>query len=239
MKNEISKEQTDEEFWDSVDIHKEEEKYAKESYLQPEPYLNSEFWKNNIATFLLEQYKPYMSGNVADFGCNNGLNVAKISLHDSVKKIVGFDIFEESIKVAEEIVLPQVPETKEKIEFVVANLANLNWQEEFFDFGYSFHVLEHIFPEDVDAVMKETTKTIKLGGHMLINMPDKHSCPWETKHVYHPDLAELNELMEKHGYETVESYADERGGQVGNSRNITGLYKKIFDVTATKEAEEA
>ena len=70
-------------------------------------------------------------------------------------------------------------------------------------------------------------KLIKIGGHILINMPDKNSYYWEPQHVYHPSMDELNNLFIRHGCQVVESYIDQRGGQVGQSQNITALYKKI------------
>lgn len=201
-------------------------KYAKESYIQPDPDINSVFWENNITSVLVKEYSPYMKGCVADFGCNHGLSITKISKLKQVEKCIGFDLNEEALAVALNTVSPQVSETKHKISFVKANLTKIPVKDDSFDFVLCFHTLEHIYEDDVDLVVKEMLRTLKKGGYVLINMPDKHSVPWEQTHVYKPSLNELNELMTKHGFITIESYHDERGGQVGISRNLTGLYKK-------------
>ena len=206
-----------------------ENKYqVKESYKQPFPDINHAFWHENITGVLINQYKDLMKGNIADFGCNNGINVGKISILSSVDKIVGFDINEEAIEEAKNIILPQVKENSNKISFVKTNLTNINWEKEYFDFAYSFHTLEHIFPEDVDSVIEQITSLLKKEALLLINLPDKHSYAWEKTHVFHPDLSELNQLFTNKGYAVVESYHDQRGGQTGHSQNITALYKKIF-----------
>lgn len=199
--------------------------YAKENYLQPDANIKSGFWAKNITGVLIEQYKSHMVGSVVDFGCNNGVHTAKVSCLDTVDKVVGFDLNQEALDQATKVVKPQVPDP-DKLEFVATNLTNIAWEDASFDFAFSFHTLEHIFPEDVDACMSEMARVLKPGAHFLMNLPDKHSARWDSGHVYHPDLQELNDLFEKHGFTTVESYEDERGGQVGPSRNITGLYVK-------------
>lgn len=201
-------------------------KYEKESYLQPDPNVESDFWKSNITSILVEQYTNKMKGTVADFGCNHGLSLAKISRINDVERCVGFDINNEALLVATNTVLPQIESTKHKVSFIKANLTKIPVIDNSFDFIICFHTLEHIYEDDVDLVIEEMFRTTKNDGYVLINMPDKTSCPWEDNHVYKPDLNELNEIMIKHGFSKIESYHDERGGQAGISRNITGLYKK-------------
>lgn len=201
-------------------------KYDKENYVQPDADMNSEFWANNIGAVLLKQYHPVMKGRVVDFGCNNGLWAAFVSRNPQVTEVVGFDLNRESLKVGYDEILPQVPDTRHKVTLHEANLVDLKWTGQLFDFAYSFHTLEHIFPEDVDAVMTNMSALLKSDGLFLMNLPDKYSYYWEALHVYHPNLLELDALFEKYGYDKLESYVDERGGQHDYSKNITGLYRK-------------
>jgi 2-polyprenyl-3-methyl-5-hydroxy-6-metoxy-1,4-benzoquinol methylase len=194
-------------------------KYNKENYVHIEDY-----WQKYMPKVLLDHYGKYFTGTIGDFGCNTGLFDLHIAQLPEVKQVIGFDVNLEAIEKANEFA------NEKKVENVVyhyQNLADKIWLKECFDFAICFHTLEHIFPEDIPPVIKNITTTIKQNGHILINMPDKNSYPWESSHVYHPNKEELNELFENHGFQTVESYEDERGGQHGASRNITALYKKI------------
>lgn len=200
--------------------------YNKENYVQPDAKLNSPFWAKNITTVLLRQYGPQMHGNVADFGCNHGLWAAMVSQNPAVNKVCGFDLNREALSLGLDKVLPQVPNTRGKIDLRLCNLTELDWDGELFDFAYSFHTLEHIFPEHVETVMNNMANSIKPEGLFLLNLPEKDSYHWEKSHVYHITLKELDDLLDAHGFDKIESYHDERGGQHGHSRNITGLYRK-------------
>ena len=200
--------------------------YTKEDYVQPDANLNSEFWRNNITMVLLEQYKNLMNGNVADYGCNHGLWAARVSLLDAVNRVDGFDLNRKSLAHGYDKVFPQIPATSHKVALHEMNLVDLNWTTCVFDFVYSFHTLEHIFEKDIPQVMKNMSAPLKQGGHFLVNLPEKNSYLWEPLHIYHITLEELDTLFDTHGFDKVESYEDQRGGQTGHSKNITGLYQK-------------
>lgn len=207
------------------------EKYEKENYLQhggENPDIRSLFWDNNITGVLIEHYKDYMVGKIVEYGCNNGAMVGRVSEYERVDEVVGIDLNSDSIKIAKEKIPPQIFDTNHKVKFLNENLTKLSLDNEYFDFGFTIHTLEHIYPEDVDKVVSEMLRIIKIGGHLMVNLPDKNSYYWEPLHVYRPSMEELNELFVKHGCEVIESYIDQRGGQVGHSQNITALYKKIF-----------
>lgn len=202
--------------------------YNKENYLQADPTdINSEWWNTNITGVLINYYKPWMKGKVAEFGCNHGVQVATVSLFNNIDEVVGFDINSEAISIAKsDVIMNQIESTKNKVKFIETNLTSIDWESDYFDFAYSIHTLEHIYPEDVDKVMSEMSRLLKSGAYFLINLPDKNSYSWESLHVYKPDINELCNLFEKHGFEKLECYLDDRGGQVGPSINITGMFRK-------------
>jgi 2-polyprenyl-3-methyl-5-hydroxy-6-metoxy-1,4-benzoquinol methylase len=195
------------------------EKYEKENYVHMENY-----WQKYMPSVLLAHYNKLFRGRIADFGCNTGLFDIHLAGLKKVEEVVGFDVNKEAIDQAK-LFAEQSP-VKSKLKFVHKNLTEDLSYENYFDFIICFHTLEHIYPEDIDASVKNIHKTLKPGGYALINLPDKNSYLWETAHVYHPNKEELSELFQTHGFETIEAYEDERGGQVGHSRNITALYKK-------------
>lgn len=195
------------------------EKYKKENYVHLE-----ENWKRYMPNVLLNHYKQYFKGVVGDFGCNTGLFDLHFAQFSEVEKVVGYDVNLEAIEQAKKFA--ENSPVANKVLFLHQNLAENIPHVEYFDFVICFHILEHIFPEDVDNVIHNIHKSLKPGGHALLNLPDKHSYAWEPAHVYHPNKEELNLAFEGRGFTTVEAYEDERGEQVGPSRNITALYRK-------------
>ena len=206
-------------------------KYLKENYLQhggENPDIRSPFWDENITGVLVKHYKEYMKGNVVEFGCNNGVMVARVSEYESVDEVVGVDLNTESIEVCKNKIPEQIKDTSHKVRFLNENLTDLSLEDQYFNFGFSIHTIEHIYPEDIDKAVSEMLRTIKTNGYIMVNLPDKESYLWEPLHVYRPSIEELNQLFIHHGCEVIESYIDERGGQVGHSKNITALYKKLY-----------
>jgi predicted SAM-dependent methyltransferase len=47
-----------------------------------------------------------------------------------------------------------------------------HFPDESFDFVYSSHMLEHLFPEDVKNCLSETYRLLKKGGFVRISVPD-------------------------------------------------------------------
>jgi len=173
---------------------------------------------------LFQHYRKLFQGKIGDFGCNTGLFDIHLAEMERVNEVIGFDINEEAIKKAKEFAA--VSPVKSKLKFHCQNLTEKIEYDSYFDFVICFHTIEHIYPEDVDDCVRNIFTSLKVGGYALINLPDKHSYPWEETHVFHPNKEELSKLFEVHGFSTVEAYEDERGGQVGHSRNITALYLK-------------
>lgn len=195
-------------------------KYKKENYVHLENY-----WKRYIPKVLFEHYKSFFQGTIGDFGCNSGLFDIHFAEMEGVNEVVGFDINEEAIKKAKEFAASSPAVSK--LKFYCQNLAEKIGYDNYFDFIICFHTLEHVYPIDIDECVQNIFTSLKSGGHTLINLPDKYSYSWEPTHVFHPNKEELSELFEKHGFSTVEAYEDERGGQTGQSRNITALYHKV------------
>lgn len=232
-------------------------KYSKENYIhEKQGYdINSDYWQgkaDNICPVILKHYESYIKGKVVEFGCNNGVCVAKTSLLDPVTEVVGFDINPEAIQIAQsDIILNQIPSTRNKVKYVEANLTKIPWEKNYFDFAYTSHTLEHIYPDDIDDAVSEMSRLLKKGSYFLVNLPEKDSYHWcHDLHPYRPNMNELNSLFEEHGFETIECYLDQRGGQrvninfdfasfsdnqkcgckkpiIMNSTNITALYRKL------------
>jgi len=132
-------------------------KYAKESYMQPERSIKSRVWQKHFATDLYIQYKKYIRGVVADFG---------------------YDISSGAINHANTFIKSEIPKTSHKLNFITINLLDLPCDDEMFDFAFSCHVLEHIYPEDVEQFMNEMCRTIKPGEHSCKKLVSVGEAPW-------------------------------------------------------------
>lgn len=71
------------------------------------------------------------------------------------------------------------------------------------DFIFSSHTLEHINPSDVVACLTEWMRVVKVGGHLVLYLPDKKLYPNIGKeganpdHRWDPDYSSLTSYMEQ------------------------------------------
>lgn len=62
------------------------------------------------------------------------------------------------------------------IEYVPGDARNLPFETEKFDVVFSAHVIEHFWPWEVHAAVKEWSRVIKLGGLLVLECPNLLSC---------------------------------------------------------------
>lgn len=195
--------------------------WTKENYItiNPEP----EKWKHHANYHIIQHYSEYIKGAVGDLGCNHGACTCfLLEWKERIHEIVGIDFNLNALDVAFKTALsldPQIP-----INFVAANLVSLPLNSDKFDFLMSFHTLEHIFPQDVDAFVQETLRILKPGGHILVSIPYDHAYP-DPAHVGFYTEDDLMNLFEKAGFYTVECLKDNRWSQ---KDLLTGLFQKPY-----------
>jgi len=191
---------------------KMKEKYSKESYITRDA--NIENWESHLNTIILNQYSEIIKGRVADFGCNHGACTIIAARNTNIKSIVGIDINEESILVAENLLsnCNESLEVKSKVRYQVGDLTNLNRiSDNYFDSATCFHTLEHIYQEDYNIVFSEWKRVIKDGGHFIVSVPYLRAYD-DPCHVNYFDENNLSELFTQQGFEVVECYRDNREG---------------------------
>ena len=121
---------------------------------------------NGFRSYPKEIYDLFLSlidhsGSVIDLGCGNGL-MLKHLVENSRYKLTphGVDFIEESIRQAKEIVLPEYAEN-----FKVANIADINLEEESFDFIFLDPYALH--PSDIPRVAEMVVKACKPSGKVI------------------------------------------------------------------------
>jgi GT2 family glycosyltransferase/2-polyprenyl-3-methyl-5-hydroxy-6-metoxy-1,4-benzoquinol methylase len=191
---------------------KMKEKYSKESYITRDA--NIENWESHLNTIILNQYSDIIKGRVADFGCNHGACTIIAARNANIKSIIGIDINQESILVAENLLsnCNEPIEVKSKVRYQVGDLTNLNRiSDNYFDSATCFHTLEHIYQEDYNSVFSEWKRVIKDGGHFIVSVPYLRAYD-DPCHVNYFDENSLSELFTQQGFEVVDCYRDNREG---------------------------
>lgn len=190
----------------------------KENYITACPDVS--VWKNHPNYFLLQHYKEYIHGSCCDIGCNHGACTLHLLEFRQVTQICGIDINQAALEVACELAAKASPSIP--ISYYVANIVDNKFDENTFDFIMSFHCLEHIYPDDIDNVVKGMYRTLKHDRFVLISIPYDHAYP-DPQHVAFYTVDTLCDLFERNGFETIECMKDNRW----NEKNLlTGIFYK-------------
>ena len=189
----------------------------KENYVtrDPEPIK----WETHPNGNILNIYSKIIKGSVLDFGCNHGSCTYLICKNENVNNIVGLDLNQEAINVANQ--------TKSEfqncnIQFICGNILDTVFNDSF-DTIISFHTLEHIYPEDVNSVLTKLYNSLSEGGYFVISIPYEHAFDDGTQHVAFYNEINLSELFELNGFTTIECLNDNRHSEGGI---LTGIFKK-------------
>jgi 2-polyprenyl-3-methyl-5-hydroxy-6-metoxy-1,4-benzoquinol methylase len=175
------------------------------------PNQTIDYWRNHINGLIIEQYWQYLFGEVADFGCGRGFMSAILIEQSNVKKVVGYDIYDNFIN------------PPKGVTFEVQDLRYIGRRKKF-DGAISFHTLEHI-ESPLDAA-KKMHYLLKKNSHLVVSIPFMDAYA-NKGHVNMFNVEQLQELMEKAGFETVECYHDQRVDGYETQHNcVTGLFKK-------------
>lgn len=191
----------------------------KENYISVHPDPN--IWKIHANYKIMEHYKSYIKGICGDLGCNHGACTLLMLEFNNCTELYGFDLNNEALEVAKKSA-HKIQHDNIDIVFQNDYLDNIKIKDTYFDFLMSFHTIEHIYPENIDNVLKEFYRILKKDGYILISIPYEHAYP-DKAHVAFYNEKTLTELFESNGFKTVECYKDDRFDQ---KNLLTGLFSK-------------
>ena len=208
-----------------------EDKYSKElDWCVPEP-LNINQWERHPMYRIIQRYKGYFTGKVADFGCNNAIGCCILSDVHTVQTVTGFDISRVALNEGAEVIRNRDKTCPEKITLMYSSLTDIDSRDNAFDAGICFHTIEHIYPDDLDTVLSEFARVIKPGGYLVISLPCKFAFMSAPAHVAyfsiepHAGCFTLPEELEKHGFTVIEMFQD---STLNNKEQlcITGIVRR-------------
>lgn len=129
---------------------------------------------------------------VLDAGC--GVGWRSFIFAKKAKKVYGVDYSNEAVEYAKKNY------KKSNLDFIVMNVCDLRFDDNFFDIVTSFEVLEHLTLEQAKRFIAETYRVLKPGGLLIGTTPivpeevGKNQC--EIKHhIYEYSKKELHELL--------------------------------------------
>lgn len=147
---------------------------------------------------IIKMSKKYIKGKILDIGAGNGALMKEISLQVSTNDIHGVDL---------------APRNSSIIE---ASATKLPFENYSFDTIFSTDLIEHLNDNDLDKMLNETNRVLKIGGYGIFNTPYNENldsktviCPYckETFHVVGHcqsfNTQRIKKIFKEKGFELV------------------------------------
>jgi 2-polyprenyl-3-methyl-5-hydroxy-6-metoxy-1,4-benzoquinol methylase len=182
----------------------QEQKVMENRYVLPYNWMrpvSSRHWrqKNGIWSIAKELTGDLKGKNVLDAGCGDGWYTAKIK-EAGAEVVQGIDYSEKAIEFAKIIVSGAT--------FKNESITSIQVEDNYFDVIFSFQVLEHIPPGNLDEAIKEISRTLSQDGQFIFSVPSKKR-PMSTAHYQHFDEEGINRMVGK--YFKVEKIVGQEG----------------------------
>jgi 2-polyprenyl-3-methyl-5-hydroxy-6-metoxy-1,4-benzoquinol methylase len=127
---------------------------------------------------------------VLDAGCGTGYGCALMAAAGA-KRCVGVDIAEVAIEHAR---AHQQPDGDTRVQFIVADVTSLPFEDASFDAVTCFETIEHL--DDQRALVAECARVLRPGGLLLVSSPNRDEYPpGNPYHVRELTPAELESLL--------------------------------------------
>jgi len=109
------------------------------------------------------QVKVRKDMKVVDFGCGRG----EMAYHAAIKgaDVLGVDYSKSSIKLCQK--LPK--KVKGELKFQLIDTPKIDVPDNSVDLIYFIDVIEHLYPKEVDTVLKEFLRVLKSGGKVVMH----------------------------------------------------------------------
>lgn len=110
---------------------------------------------------VVKKYGPFK--NILEIGSAGGIDTFYLAKH--TKRIIGIDIVEDAIKIADLRLKKQNKDIRKKIKFQIGDAEKLKFPDTTFDFVYSLSVLHST---DISKSLKEVHRVLTEDGHAVL-----------------------------------------------------------------------
>lgn len=127
--------------------------------------------------------------HILDAGCGDGRLLGELKKR-GFSNLCGIDYSERAVSFAR-ILLPSA-------DIKVGDLADLPYQDNYFDVVYIIETLEHIIPENIPIIIKNFNRVLKPGGKLIITVPSKNMpLLSKSKHYQHFTIDSLSAYLKQ------------------------------------------
>ncbi|RMH16709.1 MAG: class I SAM-dependent methyltransferase [Gemmatimonadetes bacterium] len=173
--------------------------------------LDSPFQRYRVEK-VLELYTPGPEERVLDLGC--GWGTFCFALAPRVREIVGVDFSEKSIELCRKRLATQ---ELDNVSFVCADARDTGLDAGSFDAVLSADLMEHLYPDDSEAVIAECYRLLKPGGVVALWTPHRghileilknHDLVLkrDVSHVDYKSMARLKRMLTDAGFTVERAY---------------------------------
>ena len=104
---------------------------------------------------------------VLDIGCGRGELVFHSALRGA--RAVGIDYSGTAVAIARQALASHPPDVQERAAFALVDARRLTFADASFDIAFMTDVVEHLHPQELVSVLRETRRVLKPGGRLVVH----------------------------------------------------------------------
>lgn len=117
---------------------------------------------------LVKHFPQLKEKRILDIGCGRG-EIVFYSLDKGATEAIGVDYSKDAIKLAKKAQKKQEKHVKKNSKFFVRDAKKTGYKVESFDVVFMLEVLEHLYPEEQEQILRETYRILKSDGKLFIH----------------------------------------------------------------------
>lgn len=198
-----------------------------EEYWDSNPPLTHSLGMPDCSAFRkrLEWVLKHAEGQVLDCGCNDGAFTLELVKHGH--EAVGVDILPVNIQRALDNI-PDIPEITSKLDYYVADIESLPFEDGVFETVVITETLEHLI--NPRKGLEEIHRVLKDGGKALISVPN--GVDRQPTHYNTFDITRLQDIMQD--IFTTESLESDFGTIYIIARKKTGEVRRMLELRSKR-----